>query len=133
MTDLGYETFESCGSLKHITIPEGVTEIPYLCFWACSGLVDVHLPNSLKKLDHGAFNRCSSLEQLTIPANVTSIGDISLGGCTSLKTLRVYPVVPPYLGTGFYDETKIYVPSGSLSAYKSADGWKLYADRMYGM
>ncbi|MCR5547790.1 MAG: leucine-rich repeat protein [Bacteroidales bacterium] len=133
MTELGYTTFVSCSSLKRITIPEGVTTIPYQMFWRCTSLEDVALPNSLKDIDFAAFNGCSSLTSITIPANVTSIGDLSLGGCPALKTVKVYPVVPPYLGTGFYAETKIYVPSGSLSAYKSAAGWKNYANQMYGM
>jgi len=102
-------------------------------FWRCTSLEDVALPNSLKDIDFAAFNGCSSLTSITIPANVTSIGDLSPGGCPALKTVKVYPVVPPYLGTGFYAETKICVPSGSLSAYKSAAGWKNYANQMYGM
>ena len=101
---------------KNTEIPDSVTSIGDYAFSGYSELTSITIPNGVTSIGDYAFRYCSGLTSITIPANVTSLGDISLGGCTSLKTVKVYPVVPPYLGTGFYDETKIYVPSGSLSA-----------------
>jgi len=41
--------------------------------------------------------------------------------------------MPPTLGSSTFDDTNncpIYVPSGSVNAYKSASGWSTYADRI---
>lgn len=42
---------------------------------------------------------------------------------------------PPYLGWpeyNTYGTDVIYVPTNSVAAYKAADGWKDYADKIVG-
>jgi hypothetical protein len=65
---------------------------------------------------------------LVIPENVSEVAS------TSTNTSRIYVMVlrrttPPacrYNGASF----RIYVPQGSLAAYKSATGWSAFADIM---
>ncbi len=62
--------------LKHVSIPEGVTEIGTWAFADCTTLTgELRLPASLTTIEDYAFSGCKALTgTLTIPSAVTSIG-----------------------------------------------------------
>jgi hypothetical protein len=75
-----------------------------------------------------AFLNCK-LVSVAIPSSVTSIGDevfLNIGVMGSITVLN--PVPPRLLGKVFEEfflETCwLYVPEGSVDAYRKADGWK---------
>ena len=70
---------------------------------------------------------------MNIGDSVTTIGDYAFFYCTSLTSVYCKATTPPALGnTKVFDNNgsgrKIYVPAGSVEAYKSAEGWGEYAD-----
>ena len=86
-------------------------------------------------IGHSAFAGHVGLTSVDIPADVTSVGAYSFYGCTGLSRIAVLPTVPPAGGNLMLDETNqapIYVPRGSLDAYKAASFWSSYKDRMEG-
>lgn len=100
--------FAGCSSLKQITLNENVTIIPNIF----------------------ALN-CVSLKEITIPANVTYIGAYAFKGCTSLEKVTILATTPPELAGvdafNWPNTYPIYVPAGSVEAYKAADKWNTYA------
>ena len=133
VTNIGVAAFGDCYSLTSITIPNTVTSIDYNAFIACISLTSIDIPNSVTAIGEGAFNSCRSLPSINIPSGVTSIGDRAFKFCRSLTSVTVNAVTPPTLGEeAFYDTNNcpIYVPSGSVNAYKSASGWSTYASRI---
>ena len=134
VTIIEQEVFFHCGSLSNIYIPESVTSIGADAFADCSSLTSVDFPDALNSIGVEAFAGCSGLTSVIIPESVTSIGDIAFMGCNGLTSFVCLAEVPPssvtYLTFYQTDYFPIYVPSGSVSAYKSADGWSYYADRI---
>ena len=64
------------------------------------------------------------LQEIEIPAAVTSIGNSAFQYCYSMAELKFLGSTPPTIGgssafSGLPAACKIYVPSGSLSAYTS--------------
>ena len=93
------------------------------------------------EISEGAFQNNTSLTEVSIPASITSIGANAFAGCTNLKSITVNIIVPINLAVigargftratgdnvfeGVNKETCIlYVPAGSVDAYKAAPVWK---------
>ena len=74
MTVIDNWTFQSCRTLKSITIPHGVTYIGSFAFSDCESLTEIVLPDTMTSIDHGAFTGCFALTNITIPESVTDIG-----------------------------------------------------------
>ena len=126
-------TFWSCYSLVNVTIPEGVTSIGYDAFDMCYSLTSITIPNSVTAIERRAFAE-SGLTGIIIPENVTSIEEWAFTECNALTHITVHAVNPPtdVTASSFADtnDCLIYVPSGSLNAYKTAAGWSSYASRI---
>ena len=134
VTSVGRSAFEGCTSLPSIEIPNSVTSIESTTFFGCSSLTSIGIPNSITKIGGNAFNRCTSLTSIEIPSSVTEIGIYSFSYCKNLTRVTVRATTPPTLGYGVFTGTAsnlvIYVPSGSVNAYKAATNWKNYASQI---
>lgn len=133
ITSIGDYTFQQCSGLTSVIIPDSVTSISKYAFAACYSLTSVIIPDSVTSIGNYVFQSCTSITSCTIGSGVTSIGDGAYGWCSSLSSITVNATTPPALGTNVFNDTNrcpIYVPSGSVSAYKAASGWSSYASRI---
>lgn len=94
------------------------------------------IPDSVKLIGDYAFAYCT-VTDVVIPESVTTICKFAFYNCYNLYTLYCKPVALPtissdYVFSGVSSSCKIYVPMESVDAYKSADGWMDYADRIFG-
>ena len=130
LIEIGEEAFYACSVLYSVVIPNNVTSIGRLAFCSC-GLRDVTFGNSVTTIEANAFVRCEKLRTVTLPSSVTSLGDGAFSHCHVLGTVTCKATTPPTMGDAVFGDdrwlTSIYVPSGSVNAYKAADGWKDYA------
>ena len=127
-------TFAPAG-LTTYSIPNSVTSIGDYVFYRCSSLTNVTIPESVTSIGNYAFYYCTSLTSVTIPNSVTSIGSSAFYGCSKLAEVYCKPTTPPTLGgvSVFYSnasDRKIYVPSASVDAYKTATNWSEYASQI---
>ena len=122
--------------LTEYTIPDSVTTIGRYAFAWCESLTSITIPDSVTTIGDSAFSRCSSLTSVTIPDSVTTIGHYAFDSCRSLTSVYCKAVTPPAGGWDmFYNNAsgrKIYVPTESVEAYKSANYWSNYADAIVG-
>ena len=122
-------------SLASVTIPDSVTSIGNHAFRYCHSLASVTIPDSVTSIGPYAFYYCYSLASVTIPDSVTSIGNYAFQNCFGAKEYHLLPTTPPSLPNanafnGIPSDCIIYVPVGSLEAYRTATNWSIYADRM---
>jgi hypothetical protein len=123
-------------SITKCNIPQGTTSIGRYAFIDCSSLTSVTIPDSVTRINNYAFQGCSSLTSVTIPDSVTRIGDFVFTDCFNLATITVKATTPPSLNSAAIPSivknniTAIYVPSGSVNAYKRASVWSDYASKI---
>lgn len=125
---LGYMVFFDCLELAEITIPDTVTSIGNSCFCGCGMLPEIAIPEGITTIGSNMFNTCGSLEKVTLPSTITGIGDSAFASCHSMKELIVYAPTPPAASSLPNGETTtLYVPEGSIQAYKDAPRWGSFA------
>ena len=137
VTSLGNYLFMSCTGLKKLVMEDG-TEVLSLgysneyyeregLFYDCP-LETFYLGRNLS-YDVSPFNDIASLTELTIGSTVTEIGTGLFERFNNLMTINSMPTTPPSVGENNftnqqYLDAKVYVPQGSLFAYRAADVWK---------
>lgn len=128
VTSIESQTFQNCYALTSLTIPNSVTSIEMMAFYNCTALASITLPDSLTSIGLGAFSGCSALTSLTIPSSVTNLGMMILVGCSGLTSITAEGVNPPVCESACFSDVDtsipLYVPSGSVTAYQSAEGWQ---------
>ena len=128
VTKIEAYAFLDCSSLTSINIPSSVTRIGWRTFEGCRSLKSINIPSSVTRIGWHAFAYCSSLTSINIPSSVASIEDNVFYDSRDLKTVRFKGKMPPSIGSRIFDGIsglKVYVPHGTLEAYKNALGGKV--------
>ena len=135
VTSIGYEAFSGCYSLTSVIIPDSVTSIGENAFGGCHSLTSFTISDNVTSIENELFSSCESLTSLIIPDRVTSIGIGAFSSCYGMAEYHLKPTAPPALSnTNAFNyipsDCIIYVPQGSLNAYKTATNWATYASHM---
>lgn len=91
-----------CGTV----IPNTVTSLGWCAFQSCSNLQKIVIPESVGYIDNGCFNDCHNLTEIICHATTPPT-------CYPSDVFKYVPTNIP-----------VYVPAGSVDAYKAADIWK---------
>ena len=115
--------------MTSIDIPDGVTEIGWWAFMSCHDLTTVSIPHGATQIGAFAFLDCNSLTSVAIPNSVTYLGGNAFTSCTGLTSVTVEWNTPLEIESNVFENVDksaciLYVPTGSKSAYQSADVWK---------
>ena len=131
-----------CNRLTSITIPNSVKTIANEAFRKCYALQTVIIGDGVTSIGESAFSKCIGLTSVTIGSSVTSIGanafwgagydpDVSSSNPTGL-TITSKAVNPPTIQSATfpsktYSYATLKVPSGSKTAYQSANYWRNFS------
>lgn len=134
VTYFASEVFKNSG-ISDILMPNSTTEIGQKAFRNCSNLTMMLLGDEVQTINSEAFKNCTSLTSFSIGTAITDIKSSVFEGCTNLESVTVYATTPPFLSANLvFDGTSnnlvIYVPSESVEAYKAAEGWSDYSDKI---
>jgi len=129
VTFIGRRAFSGTG-LTSVTIPRGITEIDDATF-SETALTSVTIPDNITRIGNMAFWTCTSLTSVTIPKSVTEIGWYAFGDCKNLTSITIRNPKPPmvdhepFMGMNM-DNACLYVPVGSVKAYRAAEEWEIF-------
>ena len=102
---------------------------------ALYGVKSYTIPDGVKTIKANLFQN-STLEVITIPESISHIEKWAFNSCSQLVAVYCKATTPPTLGAYIFDDLKvyppIYVPSESVDIYKSAAGWKNFAESIVG-
>lgn len=151
LTNIGNYAFGYCISLQHLTLPYTLPKqygmrycyslqtvslgntsnnkgIGPQNFQYCYALQSIQLQDTLSSLSINSFSQCESLPIIIIPENITNIANSTFANCYALGEIHFTRTTPPTVNnsnawSNIPSDCKIYVPTGSLSAYTSATNY----------
>ena len=130
--EIGSNAFANCDSLTGVSI--GAKIVGEAAFFWCTGLTSVAMNNGVEEIGSSCFTNCSNLNSISLPSTIKSIGKWAFSSLPYGFSLTCMASTPPAAADEFIDISNwqgwIYVPSGSVTAYKTASGWSNYADRI---
>ena len=134
------EFFVTGSKIKQVTIPNSVTTINRGLFSRCTELKKViwNAENTpTPNIDQHPFIWCNSLTQIIIGKDVKAIGDYMfyiIDSDNHVDSVLCFASNPPTISIYCFDtlsnshktynNATLYVPEGSLDAYRTAEGWK---------
>lgn len=130
---VGDGLFDDCYKIESIYLGRNIdyrTEYNYgySPFYNLPCLKTVIIGNSVTCITNSAFENCNSLTSVTIPKSVTVIENSAFRYCVGLVEIINEATTPQTVNRdAFYQvptTATLYVPIGSIEAYKNADGWK---------
>ena len=77
------------GSIRSVSLPEGLTKIGSFAFYECTALAEVTIPGSVKEIGDSAFFDCTGLKKVTISYGVETICGDAFAGCSSLTEVTI--------------------------------------------
>lgn len=120
-TDIHYGISNS--GITSAIVRDCVSEIGMDAFGSCISLTAVTIPNNITKINASAFQKCASLPSVNIPSSVTYVGQTAFMDCTNLTSVTFNSVTPPEIMYRVFARCTslqhIYVPQGSVNAYKA--------------
>lgn len=153
VTSIGKDAFYNCLKLEHIQVPDNIVSIGEYAFYKCSNLLAFDFPEELTSIGTAAFLWCSKIERLVFPLKLTELPEIGFEYFYALNYLVIPPGISYIGNNCFYtpasindkviclnpipveldgynvfspnvwNGSKIYVPAGSVDAYKKLNGW----------
>ena len=134
VTSIGDYAFSGCTQLSMINLPNYLTSLGVATFRDSLNFQTINIPRTLTYIPNQCFYNCDGLSDIVLPSSITSIGNEAFRECSGLYNLTLYSTTPPTLGTNaLYNinlNIRIFVPSASVNAYKTASGWSLYKSRI---
>ena len=139
LTSIGNFTFFQCRSLSSITLPANLNSINEAAFAYCTSLSEITLPGGVTSIGKYAFSYCN-FASIYLPESLTSILECAFARCENLMTVYVsrwngdsnditqgdhnmFLKCPLSIG--------IFVQNdAAMAAYKSAEGWSEYEDKI---
>ncbi len=136
VTNIEPFSFYYCTALSMISISNNITSLPSYIFNSCYSLKSISIPTSVTSIASSAFSNCYSIKSIVIPSTMTSIASGAFSYCYALLIIKIYATTPPNLAStsafsGLNIICKFYVPTASLSVYKTATNWVTYANYIY--
>ncbi|MBQ7531789.1 MAG: leucine-rich repeat domain-containing protein [Paludibacteraceae bacterium] len=133
LSGIGPMAFYRCTSLKSFTVPDSVKVLRGSTFEQCTALTGVTLPDSLKAILDGAFISCTALKRIVLPKGLTAIGKNVFSGDSTLNEIYNNVDSPLVVTSSSFSGVDtlnciLYVPEGSMEAYRSTSVWKDFRD-----
>lgn len=123
--------------LTSINFPASLESIGHSAFYG-SALKEADLSKTrITTLESSTFSNCASLTSVQLPSTLTFIEGSAFYNCTSLTEITLNATTPPTFDSWSLSTCSslkvIYVPTGSVQAYRTAEGWKDYAEKIWGI
>ena len=136
--EIGNNAFRDCDQITSVTFRDNmIRRYGEYAFAGCSNLTTIKLTelnsNVKATIEKNAFDG-AGLVHITIPVGISSIADYAFANCSKLTTVVAKSNTPieaqPNTFSNLPTGATLYVPQGTLSAYKAATGWNAFGNNI---
>ena len=141
---VGPNAFSNCGSIRSLTIENGVETIGDYAFRWCWQLESVVLPEGVLQIGRYSFSDCNRLKRVSLPSTTKSIGDGAFRGLGALYAVTSYIQEPFDISKNVFaaeekwneqeqkyyytpSSATLYVPTDTKTSYEALEGWNMFA------
>lgn len=131
---VGNYGFRGCTMLTNLVLPTSLQIIYGSAFKGLTSLVSLIIPEGVTDLYLEAFAGCSSLKTIIVPSTMLNMRSGCFDNCFACESITLHADTPPTLSYPIFannEQIAIYVPASSVDAYKSANWWSNYSDRIF--
>ena len=132
VTRIGYQAFYrgnyvgDYGIVTSVALPNTIRSISDYAFYNQKNLLSISIPNGVTMIGKRAFGFCG-LESIALPSGLTYIGESAFQNCNNMTMVISAMNNPVSIESGtFPNRTSqtLYIPTGCLLNYVTADYWK---------
>ena len=130
---IGSRAFAECTSLKSVAFAADgkLMIIGDSAFAKCTSLTDtIALPEGVTTIRKGGFDGCETVSCVVLPSTLKKLEARALASLTNLKSIVSKASTPPTCDATTFEATPtaipVYVPCGSVGAYKEAEVWSSF-------
>lgn len=132
LISIGENGFASCKNLKTVEIGDQVTSLGEYAFYSCYLLQNMIIGNGVQRIPSEFCYFCDNLISVTLGNAVNTLDAYCFQDCDKLRTIICKAEIPPmmngaehlFFDSAVFQNAMLYVPEGSIEAYKSAFVWE---------
>ena len=140
VTEIGKLAFRNATALASITLPDSLESFGAYADNAMTfmgtKITSIVIPDKVEVLPTTMFALCTELESITFGSGLKQMNSLTIDGdsLSSLTEIIFKSETPPVIATNAFTGTgsnlQIKVPAAAVDAYKAAENWTAYADRI---
>lgn len=121
-----------------LVVPDGLTKITKQYSIGFGKQTSLVFPDSVIEVGAGTVQYCREMRRIEFGVGLQVLNSSAIEGANSLRDVVVKATVPPTIAGpspfsryGMFNQVdNVYVPAGSVNAYKSAPGWQEGASKI---
>ena len=139
VTEIGKLAFRNATALASITLPDSLESLGAytdnaLTFMGTK-ITSIVIPDKVTEMPRNMFAKCNELVSITYGSGITQANYVASAALPKLAEIIFTSTTPPTISADFLEEQtlanlQIKVPAAAVDAYKAAENWTAYADRI---
>lgn len=139
VTEIGKYAFRNATALASITLPDSLESLGAYADNAMTfmgtKITSIVIPDKVTEMPRNMFARCNELVSITYGSGITQANYVASAALPKLAEIIFTSATPPTISTDFLEDQtlanlQIKVPAAAVDAYKAAENWTAYADRI---
>ena len=139
VTEIGKWAFRNATALASISLPDSLESLGAytdnaLTFMGTK-ITSIVIPDKVTAMPRNMFAKCNELVSITYGSGITQANYVASAALPKLAEIIFTSATPPTISTDFLEDQtlanlQIKVPAAAVDAYKAAENWTAYADRI---
>ena len=139
VTEIGKYAFRNATALASISLPDSLESLGAytdngMTFMGTK-ITSIVIPDKVTEMPRNMFALCNELVSITYGSGITQANYVASAALPKLAEIIFTSATPPTISTDFLEDQtlanlQIKVPAAAVDAYKAAENWTAYADRI---